>query len=102
MTGFRRTLIAAAILGSAIEAAGQTPQEIRLWPGKAPGSENWSVPETTTTSPSGDRTISNVSDPSVTVYLPPANTATGGAVVEGPGGALRVLWWDNEGVKVAQ
>ena len=60
------------------------------------------VPETTTTSPSGDRTISNVSDPSVTVYLPPADSATGAAVVVAPGGALRVLGWDNEGVKVAQ
>ena len=98
----RRTLIVAAFLACAADAAAQTPQEIRLWPGKAPGSENWSVPETTTTSPSGDRTISNVSDPSVTVFLPPANTATGAAVVVAPGGALRVLGWDNEGVKVAQ
>ena len=102
MTGFRRALIVAAILARAADATAQAPQEIRLWPGKAPGSENWSVPETTTTSPSGDRTISNVSDPSVTVYLPPADTATGAAVVVAPGGALRVLGWDNEGVKVAQ
>ena len=102
MTGFTQTLFAAAILACAADAAAQTPQEIRLWPGKAPGSENWSVPEATTTSPSGDRTISNVSDPSVTVYLPSANTATGAAVVVAPGGALRVLGWDGEGVKVAQ
>ena len=89
-------------LAVAADAAAQTPQEIRLWPGKAPGSENWSVPETTTTSPSGDRTIANVSDPSVTVYLPPAATATGAAVVVAPGGALRLLGWDGEGIKVAQ
>lgn len=102
MTGFTRTLFIATILACAADAGAQTPQEIRLWPGKAPGSETWSVPEATTTSPSGDRTISNVSDPSVTVYLPPANTATGAAVVVAPGGALRVLGWDGEGVKVAQ
>jgi acetyl esterase/lipase len=102
MTGLRRTWIAATILALAADAAAQTPQEIRLWPGKAPGSENWSVRETITTSPSGDRTISNVSDPSVTVYLPPANTATGAAVVVAPGGALRVLGWDGEGVRSAQ
>ena len=90
------------VLAVAADVAAQTPQEIRLWPGKAPGSENWSVPETTTTSPSGDRTIANVSDPSVTVYLPPAATATGAAVVVAPGGALRLLAWDGEGVKVAQ
>ena len=86
------------------KAAGvaQATQEIRLWPGKAPGSERWTVPEATTTSPAGDRTITNVSDPTVTVFLPAAESATGTAVVVAPGGALRLLGWDNEGVKVAQ
>jgi acetyl esterase/lipase len=48
------------------------------------------------------RTITNVSDPTVTVFLPPAGSAAGPAVVVAPGGALRLLGWDNEGVKVAQ
>lgn len=96
-----RTVVAVGLLAIASDVAAQTP-EIRLWPGKAPGSENWTIPEATTTSPNGDRTISNVSDPSVTVFLPPPATATGTAVVVAPGGALRVLGWDNEGVKVAQ
>jgi acetyl esterase/lipase len=95
-------MLVTAALALSAAAQAQSPQEIRLWAGKAPGSENWSVPETTTTSPSGDRTIANVSDPSVTVYLPPAATATGAAVVVAPGGALRLLAWDGEGVKVAQ
>jgi acetyl esterase/lipase len=38
----------------------------------------------------------------VTVFLPPPASATGTAVVVAPGGALRLLGWDNEGVKVAQ
>lgn len=97
-----RRLMAAALLALATDAAAQTPIEIRLWPGKAPGTEAWTVPETTTTSPSGDRTIANVSDPSVTVFLPPQAAANGAAVVVAPGGALRVLGWDNEGVKVAR
>jgi acetyl esterase/lipase len=79
-----------------------TPQEIRLWPGKAPGTESWTVAETRTASPSGDRTIANVSDPSVTVFLPAPSAATGTAVVVAPGGALRALAWESEGVKVAQ
>jgi hypothetical protein len=97
-----RAVITAGLLAIASDAVAQAPQEIRLWPGKAPGSENWTVPETTTTSPSGDRTITNVSDPTVTVFLPPAGSAAGPAVVVAPGGALRLLGWDNEGVKVAQ
>jgi dienelactone hydrolase len=98
----RGALLAAVAFAIAADAAGQTPEEIRLWPGKAPGSERWTIPETTTTSPSGDRTIANVSDPSVTVFLPSPATATGVAAVVAPGGALRVLGWDNEGVKVAR
>jgi len=38
----------------------------------------------------------------VTVFLPSQGSATGTAVVIAPGGALRVLGWDNEGVKAAQ
>jgi acetyl esterase/lipase len=90
------------LLATSGVALAQAPQEIRLWPGKAPGSETWTVAETATTSPAGGRTIANVSDPSVTVFLPDAATATGAAVVVAPGGALRALAWDNEGVKVAQ
>jgi len=88
--------------GTAIQRPASAPQEIRLWPGKAPGTETWTVAETATTSPAGDRTIANVSDPSVTVFLPSAAVATGAAVVVAPGGALRALAWDSEGVKVAQ
>jgi acetyl esterase/lipase len=98
----RRHLLVAAMLAIAADAAGQAPTEIRLWPAKAPGSEAWTIPETMTTSPSGDRTIANVSEPSVTVFLPPPSAATGAAIVVAPGGALRVLGWDNEGVKVAR
>ena len=97
-----RAVISVGLLAIACDAAAQAPQEIRLWPGNAPGSESWTLPEVTTTSPTGDRTISNVSDPTVTVFLPSQASATGTAVVVAPGGALRVLGWDNEGVKAAQ
>jgi acetyl esterase/lipase len=95
-------LAAVVMVTLAPPGSAQTPQEIRLWPGKAPGSESWTIPETTTISAAGDRTIANVSDPVVTVYLPPAATATGAAVVVAPGGALRLLAWDGEGTRVAQ
>jgi acetyl esterase/lipase len=76
--------------------------ELRLWPGKAPGTEKWSVPESLSTAGSGDRTVSNVSDPTLTVFLPDPATANGTAVIVAPGGALRVLGMDNEGTKVAR
>ena len=76
--------------------------EIRLWPGGAPGSQHWALPESVTTSPAGDRVITNVSVPTLTVFLPDAGVATGTAAVIAPGGALRVLGFDNEGVRLAQ
>lgn len=76
--------------------------EIRLWPDVAPGSERWSLPESVRTSPSGDRVVSNVRDPTVTAFLPEASVATGAAVVIAPGGALRVLAIDDEGATVAK
>ena len=83
-------------------APARAQTEIRLWPNGAPGSERWSIAESVTSSPSGDRVITNVSDPSLTVFLPDPRIATGAAAVIAPGGALRVLAFDDEGVKVAR
>lgn len=93
-------LCATAALGFARLAHAQ--QEIRLWPDGARGSEDWSLPEAVATSARGDRVITNVRDPSLTVFLPDPATATGAAVVIAPGGALRALAFDDEGVKVAK
>jgi hypothetical protein len=90
----------AAALCSIAPACGQV--ELRLWPNGAAGSEEWPFPESVATSPSGDRVITNVSDPMLTVFLPDTRTATGAAAVIAPGGALRVLGFDNEGVKLAE
>ncbi len=97
---YQLVLCAAIARGSVAPAQAQT--EIRLWPDGAPGSEHWSIAESSTGSPSGERVITNVSDPSLTVFLPDPKIATGAAAVIAPGGALRVLAFDNEGVKVAK
>jgi hypothetical protein len=46
-----RAVITVGLLAIASDALAQAPEEIRLWPGKAPGSENWTVAEVPTTSP---------------------------------------------------
>ena len=98
----RGVALVCGLLAIAVQAAAQTREEIRLWPGRAPGSEGWTIAETTTRSPAGDRIIANVSDPTLTVFLPDAAAATGAAVIVAPGGALRILGWDNEGVRAAE
>ena len=97
-------LCAAAVVAAVLPLAAmaQTPLEIRVWPDGAPGSEDWSIAETVTTSPSGDRVIANVTDPTLTVYLPDPAIATGAAAIIAPGGALRALAIDNEGTKVGE
>jgi dienelactone hydrolase len=95
-------LVGCAALALCSIAPVRAQTELRLWPGAAPGSEDWSIPESMTRSPSGDRIITNVSDSTLTVFLPDASLANGAAAVVAPGGALRVLGFDNEGVKVAE
>jgi hypothetical protein len=65
-------------------------KEVRIWSGKAPGSENWTIPETVSES-NGGKNISNVTDPTLTVFLPEPARATGVALIICPGGALRYL-----------
>jgi endo-1,4-beta-xylanase len=43
----------------------------------------------------------NIHNPSLTVFLPPAGTATGAAIIVAPGGAHQFLTYINEGTAVA-
>lgn len=47
-------------------------------------------------------TVTNVIDPSLTVFLPAPSAATGAAVVIAPGGGFAWLTWENEGTALAQ
>ena len=75
---------------------------VMLWPNGAPGSENWAQKEAEyTVGNAGLKAVRNVVKPSITVYLPAAESATGTSVVIAPGGAFRMLSWDSEGTMVA-
>jgi endo-1,4-beta-xylanase len=75
---------------------------VLLWPAGAPGSEGKTAPEVVRISPQGDHIISSIHSPSVTVYLPSPDKATGAAVIIAPGGGHRELWIDHEGYAVAE
>lgn len=89
-------LCPAAILGAA------EPKEILLWPNGAPGSESKTAEESVRTTQTGEHVVSNVHKPSLTPFLPPADQATGAAVIVIPGGGHRELWMDHEGYNVAR
>lgn len=78
-----------------------TPQEMRLWPAKAPGSENWTQQERES-DVDGERRVYNVVDPTLTAYFPPAGIANGTSMIVCPGGSDRLLSIDSEGVNVAR
>jgi dienelactone hydrolase len=98
---FSRLVIAGALLIGTC-SFGYAQEVIRLWEGKAPGSEQWTHQEVITSSANGIATIRDVVDPSMTAYLPDSSTSNGIAVIVCPGGAFRALSWESEGVAVAR
>src|SRR5260370_1099337 len=73
--------------------AQDTARQIPLWPNGAPGFENKrNEPEQ-----AQDYWVKNIHNPSITVYLPPKEKATGAAVVIFPGGGHRLLVFNAEG-----
>jgi acetyl esterase/lipase len=75
-------------------------QTIKIWPGVAPGSENWSEPETVMKGNDTDRVV-NVVTPTLTAYLPEKSKATGTGIIIAPGGGFSYLAIDKEGHRVA-
>jgi len=93
---------ATLILLSAWTAMASDPEVVLLWPQGGPGSEgNTGAESVRVAAPGGDHVVSNVHQPSLTVYLPAREKATGAAVVIAPGGGHNSLWMDHEGYNIA-
>jgi acetyl esterase/lipase len=74
-------------------ASAQEGQQIPLWPKGAPGFENRrDEPEQ-----AKDWWVRNIHNPSIVVFLPPKEKATGTAVLICPGGGHRNLVYNSEG-----
>jgi acetyl esterase/lipase len=85
-------ILAVAALGA------DRPEVIPLWPNGAPGFESRrGEPEL-----AKDYWVRNIHNPSITVFLPPKEKATGAAVVICPGGGHRELVFKAEGVEAAR
>jgi acetyl esterase/lipase len=72
-----------------------TPKVINIWPGVAPGSEQWKQKETMLGSGPMQRIV-NVTTPTLTAYLPDPAKATGTAVIIAPGGGFIFLGTDTQ------
>ena len=78
-------------------------QVIPLWPNGAPGSEaHAGEPEKFIDRGDSITRVTNIHNPSITVFLPPANRSTGVGVVLAPGGGHEYLAVSIEGYEVAE
>ena len=82
---------------------------VPLWPHVTPEPPQTTQPETDVTTDhdalvDGHRTarLTNVTQPSMTVYLPEREVQTGAAAVVFPGGGYQRLAWDGEGLDVCK
>lgn len=81
----------------------QAQEVLSLYPGPAPGTENWTQKEKQYFSPIfNTEVVTNVTEPTLTAYLPESAKATGTAVVIAPGGGFHALSINSEGVDVAK
>jgi len=88
-------------------AASEPAHVIELWPKGAPGEKGDIGEERDTTKPTDQMIagkpvirLGNVSKPTISIYRPPADKATGTAVVVCPGGGYHILAMDLEGTEV--
>lgn len=83
---------------------GRTIEPIPIWPAKAPGEVVDIGTETVQPLRPGDPTIriTNVSQPTITVFRPAPDKDTGAAVLVCPGGGYNILAFNKEGTDVAE
>jgi acetyl esterase/lipase len=95
---------AGAIAFTFLMACSARPQAVtvNLWPGPAPGSENWTQKERTIENTPVGTVIFNVVTPTLTAYLPERGKATGTGVIIAPGGAFVALAISLESYDVAR
>ena len=85
--------------------AARNGEVLPLWPNGAPGSEALAGKKELITVPAkpGDSLkVSSIHNPSLAIYLPSKEKATGAAMIIAPGGGHRFLSIDTEGTNVAE
>jgi acetyl esterase/lipase len=82
-------------------AAPSDPQVVHLWPESVLAAAGGKGEEKSETK-GGVTRISNVTDPTLTIYRPADAASSGAAVIICPGGGYNILAWDLEGTEVAE
>lgn len=94
-------------MGTDVEQPADAADVFTIWPGAGipPGSEMWSWHEQAMQPPESsipNEMVRNVVVPTLTMFKPAADTATGTAIIVVPGGAFHFLMMIHEGYDVAR
>ena len=97
-------LICVSLPWSLTAVAADRGESVALWPAGAPGSEGQTAKELVLPRDATHAYIrlSQIHNPSLLVYLPPKEKATGAAVVIAPGGGHSFLAMDVEGYEIVE
>jgi acetyl esterase/lipase len=101
---FKQSLFTLLLLAP-YAVASKNGEVLPLWPNGAPGSEGMTDRKEVLTQPAkpGDSLkVSNIHNPSLILFFPPKEKATGAAMIIAPGGGHRFLSIDTEGTNVAE
>ena len=96
-------ILASMSAGASTPAAQQ--KVVPVWNGVAPGSENWTQKEETVALAQiagGSPLVRNVTQPTLTAFLPDPSVATGTGIIVCPGGGFQFLPWEHEGTEIAK
>lgn len=106
-----RRALSALLAGLLVSAANcglaaPPPEVLPIWPAAAPGTSDWSGPETVSafTGPAASRIemVTNVTVPTLTIVRPRPGKANGTAIVVAPGGGFMSLAIKHEGMDIAK
>lgn len=106
MRFFNLFLISLVLIGfSHIAAGNQKPQEMPLWIDMPPGNADVELTEKVTergNESQPDRSLSDITHPSISIHMPPGDKGIGSAIVICPGGGYSRVVIDKEGHDVAR
>jgi acetyl esterase/lipase len=97
------TLLSLALL---FNSAFAEPLVLNVWPDKVPGEPSGIGEEKIEPNRPDEATpterVTNITKPTLSVFLPPKEKNSGAAVLIAPGGGYNILAWDKEGTEVAK
>lgn len=95
-----------ALLALALPASAAEPVAVvKLWPGKPPDEPNEVGPERYLEAKKGQvevKRLTDVGEPTISVYAPPKDKANGAAVLVAPGGGYSILAIEHEGTQTCE